>query len=137
MMTLNGYACKSSPPRRSNHHTRSVITFWSNHPFRSCRRLAGSRWQHMKDRKDYCQRGVYQECQGVGMTLETISIVLIQRHVPTNTAQHWTNPQRNLGCLMTFKWPRQTKPADVSWFQKQVRAHLHIDAQKSSLARQI
>jgi hypothetical protein len=38
---------------------------------------------------------------------------------------------------MTFKWPRQTKPADVSWFQKKVRAHLHIDAHKISLARQV
>jgi hypothetical protein len=43
---------------------------------------------------------------------------------------------KKLGCLMSFKWP-QTKPADVSWFQKKLRAHLHIDAQKSSLARQI
>jgi hypothetical protein len=62
----------------------------------------------------------------------THQIVLIQRHVPTNTAQQWTNPQRNVGCLMTFKWPRQTKPADVSWFQKKVRAHLHIAVQLPS-----
>jgi hypothetical protein len=43
------------------------------------------------------------------------------REAVSHSVTHSVSKQRNLGCLMPFKWPRQTKPADVSWFQKKVR----------------